>query len=304
MKKNIPSSPRLLEFKKKQQIARTRKIILFVFLLMLTLVGLSYLASWQRVNIKDITISGNKIIDTETIRGIAEGEMNGKYLWIIPKTNFLFYPKNKITNHLTDSFKRLSSISIDISDSNILDIKVSERTASFTWCGVSREMENNENQKCYFLDDSGYIFDEAPYFSGDVYFRFYGPNSSDTDQGTGAYFFQDNFKKLISFKDISTKIGLKPVAMQMANDGEGSLFLGGSKDISSPIIRFKIDSDFSKITENLQTALHTDPLKKKFNTKGSSLEYIDLRFGNKVYYKFKNEVAPVVPANSLNTQTQ
>jgi len=40
------------------------------------------------------------------------------------------------------------------------------------------------------------------------------------------------------------------------------------------------------IKENLDTALNTEPLKSDFKKKYSSLEYIDLRFGNKVYSKF------------------
>ena len=296
MKKNIPSSPRLLEFKKKRQIARTKKIILFTVFVVGLLAGLSYLTSWDRVNISDIEVSGNKVIDARTIKDIAEGQMKGKYFWIIPKTNFLFYPKNKINNQLASAFKRLDSISVDINNSNILEIKVSERTAQYTWCGKERAELNDESQKCYFLDESGYIFDEAPYFSGDVYFRFYGPNSADTENGIGAYYFQSMLPRLISFRDTSTKTGLKPVAMSVMNDGEIKMFLVSSKGSKNPAVLFKSDADFGKILENLQTALDTDPLKKKFDKNYSSLEYIDLRFGNKVYYKFANEVAPVIPS--------
>jgi hypothetical protein len=54
-----------------------------------------------------------------------------------------------------------------------------------------------------------------------------------------------------------------------------------------PEIIFKIDSDFQKIAENLQAAITTEPLQTDFKNKYSSLLYIDLRFGNKVYYKFR-----------------
>jgi nucleoside-diphosphate-sugar epimerase len=39
--------------------------------------------------------------------------------------------------------------------------------------------------------------------------------------------------------------------------------------------------------ENLDAAIDTEPLKSKLKNKFSSLEYIDLRYGNKVYDKFK-----------------
>ena len=51
--------------------------------------------------------------------------------------------------------------------------------------------------------------------------------------------------------------------------------------------RKKMTSDFQKIAENLQAALATEPLRSDFKNKYSSLLYLDLRYGNKVYFKFK-----------------
>ena len=65
------------------------------------------------------------------------------------------------------------------------------------------------------------------------------------------------------------------------------MFLSSSTSQMGPEIIFKADSDFNQIIENLQSVLTTEPLQTEFKTKYSSLLYIDLRFGNKVYYKFK-----------------
>ena len=62
---------------------------------------------------------------------------------------------------------------------------------------------------------------------------------------------------------------------------------GGATSTTGPEIIFKTDADFQKIAENLEAALTTEPLLSKFKNNYSSLLYIDLRFGNKVYYKFQ-----------------
>ena len=149
-------------------------------------------------------------------------------------------------------------------------------------------------QKCYFMDENGYIFDEAAYFSGGVYFKFYGKISEDGDLSkresspAGSYFAKENFYKFVLFKKILENMGLKPVALYQEDNGDIKFFLSRENSLSmGPEIILKVNSDFQKVAENLETALGTEPLQSNFKNKYSSLLYIDLRFGNKVYYKFR-----------------
>ena len=144
----------------------------------------------------------------------------------------------------------------------------------------------NDN-KCYFLDSDGYIFDKAPYFSGDVYFKFYGDSLLSNENPSGSYLMKDKFSKIIEFKNSIEKMNLKPTSFYLNENGEeGNFSLFGEPGISPKII-FKVDGDYEKLAENLQAAISVDPLKTNLKTKSSSLLYLDLRFGNKVYYKFK-----------------
>ena len=60
----------------------------------------------------------------------------------------------------------------------------------------------------------------------------------------------------------------------------------GKSAYKDPEILFKIDTDLGNIAENLKAALDAEPLKSKIKNFYSTLLYIDLRFDNKVYYKF------------------
>ena len=138
------------------------------------------------------------------------------------------------------------------------------------------------------MDDTGYVFDEAPYFSGEVYFKFYGLGSIHADNPAGFYFSEQNFKQLTAFKDVLISMGLKPVIINILKNGDIELFLArGNSSKSGPKIIFKSDADLLNVAENLQAALATEPLMSGFKNKYSSLLYIDLRFGNKVFYKLK-----------------
>ena len=151
-------------------------------------------------------------------------------------------------------------------------MSLTERQPKYTWCGET--ISYGKDQKCNFLDEAGFIFDEAPYFSGEVYFKFYGALPKD-------------FAKFISFKQTLETMGLKPVALYVESDEDMRIFLSTKSSTSmGPEIIFNSSYDLEKTTENLQTALTTEPLQSNFRNKFSSLLYIDLRYGNKVVYKF------------------
>jgi hypothetical protein len=140
------------------------------------------------------------------------------------------------------------------------------------------------------MDTEGYIFDVAPYFSGDVYFKFFGKTSGDAaNPGSplGLYFLPINFEQFMSFKENIIKMGVKPSALVIKDGDEAELYLSARGAlIDAPKILFKFDTDFNTLAENLQAALTTEPLQSDFVKKYASLLYLDLRFDNKVYYKF------------------
>lgn len=285
-KKSILNSPRLKELKRKRRRVRRNRVIFFAVCFLIIFFGLAFASRIDKINISEIKISGNKVIETEAVEKVVKENISGRYLWIFPKTNFLIYPKAKIKRELADKFKRFNDIKLSVQNIKTLEIFVFEREGKYTWCGAEF-LEANE--KCHFMDENGYIFDEAPYFSGEVYFRFYGPNAS-TDNPFGSYFLQNDFAKIISFKDTIEKMDLKPSAFELGNDGDANIYLSsGITPSISPKIIFKLDSDFNKLAENLQAAISTDPLQTDLKEKYNSLLYIDLRFGNKVYYKFSAE---------------
>ena len=292
-RKYILHAPHIEELKNKKRKVLKKKIIFSLICFLFIFIGLIFLSRWQRININNIEISGNKVIETEAIKSIVQKNITGYYLYFFPKTNFLLYPKNKIEEELNEKFKRLDSIKINDKNINNLEISVSEREGKYLWCGgiVPSLVSDITSLKCYFMDQEGYIFDEAPYFSGNVYFKFYGGDDNlNIGNPPGSYFLPKYFKQIVVFKENLEKLNFKPKSFFQFGDqdhqDEGYISLV-SEPTSGASINFKLDSDYQKITENLQAAISTEPLRSELKNKFSSLLYIDLKFGNKVYYKFR-----------------
>ena len=288
-KRVVLNSPRLKEIRRKKHKSAKRKNLIVLVIVLLLICSFAFSSRINKVNINQITISGNKIIETKEIETIIQKEIAGNYFWLFPKTNFLIYPKNKIIKELNSKLKRLKNVSININNFRLLDVKVSEYEGKYLYCGILIPVlrDSINDNKCYFLDSDGYIFDKAPYFSGDVYFKFYGDSLLSNENPSGSYLMKDKFSKIIEFKNSIEKMNLKPTSFYLNENGEeGNFSLFGEPGISPKII-FKVDGDYEKLAENLQAAISVDPLKTNLKTKSSSLLYLDLRFGNKVYYKFK-----------------
>ncbi len=287
-KSNVLDSPRLAELKKHRRKIFQRKIAFYVFIFLAVIVLLVYISRLSILNISEIQITGNKVIETETLKTVVAKHIQGNYFYFFPKTNIFFYPKDAIENDLQSNFKRLKDITLTIQNKKVLAISMTEREAIYTWCGdVLPAVDNTGQYKCYFMDDKGYIFDEAPYFSGNVYFRFFG-TIDNMGNILGSSFMPDKFANLLFFKKSLEGMGLKPTAFFVNNFGELNVFFSTQSMLpNGPVFMLKMDSDFSKVIENLEASLMTEPLKTNLKTKFYSLEYIDLRFGNKVYFKFK-----------------
>ncbi|MCE9549337.1 hypothetical protein K8Q98_03015 [Candidatus Nomurabacteria bacterium] len=286
-RKNILNSPHLSELRKEKRKILFRKVLYLAIFLLVIFIALGLVSRLERLNINDIEVEGNIVVDTEVIKKVVEEAISGNYLWLFPKTSFLLYPKGGIKNKLEDEFKILKDISVKIENTNNLKISVSEREPAYTWCGESLELgATAEEGACYFMDENGYVFSIAPYFSGDVYFKFFSPQN---EKVLGSYVLPDIFNHIVAFLETLRDMELKPISILSKDDGKLEVFLASiSLPPNAPKIILNKDFEVEKTAENLQAALATEPLQSDFKKKYNSLLYIDLSFGNRVYFKFND----------------
>ncbi len=291
-KKVVLNSAPVQKLKKRKISVLKNKILFYFSCFLIIFVGLIFLSRWQKINIIDIQISGNKITETDKIKEIVQKSIEGDYLWLFPKTNFVLYPKSKIKNELVNKFKIFKAISVSVKNTDTLEINVTEREKKYVWCGddvtLYENSDKSKEDKCYFVDENGYIFDNAPYFSGNVYFKFFGGILENLENPIGYNFSKENFGNISSLIELLKQTKAKTTAFSYRDDGDINIYLSSNVSLAdSPKIIIKKDFIPEKIIENLDTILSTEPLQAEFVKKYSSLLYIDLRFGNKVYYKFK-----------------
>jgi uncharacterized membrane protein len=246
-------------------------VILFIFSI--------FVLNHKKFLIADVRVYGADILGDQNIKTEVASLISGKYFKLYSKKNILFYPKNDIVLKLKKDFPLISSVSIYPTDLNILQIDISLRKPHSLWCDGLPSPEFVS--RCYFLDNDGFVFSKAPQFSGDAYFKYYGilPFGAPI----GSYFLDStqSFNDLNDFVLNVKKLNINPVFVlaSSATAFEIGLSSGGK-------ILFNTDSSFIDIFSRLETFLNS----KDWISSGglvSNIEYIDLRFGNKIFYKIK-----------------
>lgn len=265
MRKDIRVLSRKLHRKKKRL-----KIILSLFACAAFLAGVFFFFHASFFKIKEIAIKGNDSISVEVLRDKVAERLNGSYYGIFPRDNIFFIPKEEIKKDILSGIPRVKNIRLDrkIFFRN-LAVEITERQNGGILC---------RREVCSFVDEDGFVFEKAPYFSGGVYLRFFDERvASSSSIAKGENILPSGeFKKLIDFDEIISKVGmdiskiiLKKEEIYELYTAEGWRVLADSQNTQNDLFR------------NLTVAL--DEIKDE----RLKLDYIDLRFGNRVFYKFK-----------------
>lgn len=232
-------------------------------------IGLALFLRQESMLISQFTFSGLEVVKEVELRSLVETELRGTYLFLVPRASTFFYPSGRIKKVLLQIEKRIQDVEITRDELTRLHITVHERKPEGLWC-------YQEGESCFFLDDGGYIFASSPIYTGNVYFRYFGNVDGDP---IGHYFLPTEEFKTLSFFIVATKnLGLSPTSLTLLDDEFSLTLKEGGRVI------FVRGESLDRILDALSTALMSPTFKEKDL---ATLEYIDLRFPNKVIYKWR-----------------
>ncbi len=226
-----------------------------------------------------LRVTSVQVVDTQTISSssiaeYAQQEMSGAYGWLFARNNVFLYPRAAISQGLLAQYPSLRSADVHAQDFHTVVIKVAERQPVALWCGQSSDAP----EPCLFLDEDGIAYAPAPTFSSPVYVSYYGALATNTPP---TYLDMAHFQSLVA---LVTTLLQKETADTIA-----SVSVDSSQDVhvlfgSGFTLLFNLSDDEGDVFERFSLALTSDAFVGKTI---SDFEYLDLRFGDKLYYKLK-----------------
>lgn len=255
------------------------KILWGFLVFILFLIGLAFLSRIDDLEIQKISISGNDMVSSEEIVAEVDKALSQNRFLFFSGRNKLIYSKSSIEKAVKENVPRILSVDIK-RESSLLNVHVVERERAYLWCGEKLSSDT----ECYFLDKSGFIFDIAPQFSPGIYFTFY---SSIEGEPIGQYILNfDIIKDIDIFVEAISRIGLPINSLAYMGEGQYEFYTTFGSITNPAKILFTKDQTLDEVFNKIASIIDEDPFKSDFESNGGRLEYVDVRFKNRVFYRF------------------
>lgn len=262
--KSFKASDRI---KKRNDVRKNVTRGLKVLVILIVLIAPVFVLRADFLQIKDIKILGGEIGGESPIKSVVQNFLQGKALLLLPKSNLLLLDEEDLAGAILSEFSDIEEVDINKRFDKTLEISIKERKSDFLWCG--------SNNECFDMTKAGLVFNKTMGLGeGKVIFK--GRIEGDPIMKKFATTEEmEVYTKLLSW---ITKAGLKVFSLNVESEDKvvvetdiGEVFFSGE------------DKD---IQESAESAIL---LIKDQRSKNPSVrfEYIDARFGAKLFYKVK-----------------
>ena len=247
------------------------RFLIVLFFVLVIIFSLAIFSGNDKVTVQTIIVSGNATVSATDVLAVANRDMSGRYWHLFARNNSLIFPRSEIERDLLAELKTIKDVDISWNGWQKININVSERKPHSVWCGNDPQAVDSD---CYFSDDSGYLYVEAPIFSGSMFVKDYG-NIATSGSPVGR-----QFLPALIYVQAFTLIQ----SLELKNLKVVSVYFDGSNYFftleSGTEIIFNDKSGFNQPSQNLFSALDTGNLDLASST--DKIKYIDLRFDNKI----------------------
>lgn len=223
------------------------------------------------------------VTDTKEMKIFAEQYLTQRYFF--PRSNKIWFSRKNLEQALLQQFPRVGSLEIRVVSGQILSRGV-ERLGAYLWCGQNPIPISVDN-KCYFADETGFVFDIAPFFSGGSYLRIFGGDTL-ADNIIGTQIISPDIIKLgKDFDNILKEYGFGIQAIHIVSLEQIEFILFSKNELpQSPRLRHYTGNDTSEVLHNLNLALKNEHTRIDIVGQYDILDYIDMRFANQMVYAF------------------
>lgn len=244
-------------------------------------IGVARLSALQ---IKHISITGLEAMSEQAVRSEVNTALaNFYFAGLIPYRFLLAAPLEALAHGIMQHFSLIADVAIAREFPDTLAITVRERKPFGIICNGAFlapppfDRQQPEVQ-CAYLDTTGVAYQQAPRTTGFLIIKIF---TDDTAISIGTQMIDKVMvQRMIDVGEkVNPAVGSSVISYQLLRNTPRELRVTVKEGFS---LIFNRDDDLNQTLSVLRTLLE-----KEIGQKRKHLDYIDLRFGNKVFYKFK-----------------
>ncbi len=234
------------------------------------------------LTITDVTVEGGETIPHAVVEKITRETLVGTYMGIIPRQFAWWYPQAEIIQNISQ-IPRMKNPVVERDGGRLLTVRFEEYQPYALWCA------DRTSADCVFIDSTGYAFGSAPKLSGGAFLR-YRTLGREMKVGTAMAdaFELETMETFVTLVETNLKFPITQIETDTAGDVYYILSGGGE-------FKATLKDDAQKVFDNLRTIVSA---KEFSDLRPGTFQYIDLRFGNKV---FVNEEVGGVGSTTAST---
>jgi len=254
---------------RRSRLRRIFNLFLIISLPTAFLVSLVFLSRADFLQVKNFEVAGADTIPQESIKSTALNFASGKWLFLVPKSNFFLLSKNKLAAALLAAFPRIEKV--DVSKqffSGSIDLSIVERKADFLWCSAQNE--------CFSMTKYGLVFEKSENAGDKIIFK----GVLEGNPLTKNFATAEKMKSYSDLIDVFKNAGFGVDSINIESSDKAVAKVDINNFVSDVILNPE-ESDLSAVAQN--TILLINEIKSK--NPSAQFQYIDARFGNKFFYK-------------------
>lgn len=231
------------------------------------LTGIWYGTRVAALTLDKVTVSGGETISHVMVESIATETLAGTYFKLVPRQFAWLYPETEIIQNIY-ALERVQSIHLERIEGTELEISITEYLPTALWC--SEEAAG----ACLFVDETGYAFTTAPDLTGGAFVR-YTTLGREPTRGEQLVPVDDLAAVTWLYTTLEDELGWSVVQIEIDTVGDVFYTLRDRSEL-----KVTLAADPAETYANLVTVLDSDSFT---DLAPGDFQYIDLRFGNKVF---------------------
>jgi cell division septal protein FtsQ len=230
-----------------------------------------FFLSSDSIAIKTISVEGTPSEEGLLIQSLIKNEIGKPRFGLLPQNNFLFIDQAELSSAVRNAFPEIGEVKTRFNTIGNLVIGVKTRPAAALWCAKSIKTD------CMYIDDAGQAFKPALDAASSTLLRY---RMEAVPELKSEVTTKENLEIYNKFLKAFSAYGLK---VGTVIDYGSDVFL---KLEDGTEVRARLNDNPEAVVSRFSTVYQSV---HGSSTATTSVEYVDVRFGNKVFLKRKTQ---------------
>jgi cell division septal protein FtsQ len=227
------------------------------------------------LQVDGVIVRGLETVPETLVRERANTLLAGAYFGFVPRRFKPFAPAEEIQETI-EQLPRVALATVTTEGSTLV-VTVAEHVPDMLWCETA-----SATSSCVYVDKRGVAYERAPMLDGSSLMRFVSPG---TPPVVGSSLLDDRIRTLLIdiARILDERHDFRVSRIEYGQSGDASLFL-----VKGGVVMMSTAGDLTSTYANLASVFEVE---EYAHLKPGQFEYIDMRFGNKVFVQKEKPVA-------------